>query len=66
VRRGGELLQQVKKAQSGDPQKLKSRQRPNSRKATAKAAGLSPDQTKQMLRVWLLVVVRAPGQHTAR
>jgi hypothetical protein len=48
VRRGGELLLQVKASQGHS--RLKGRQSPSSRKAAAKAAGLSPDQAKQMVR----------------
>ncbi len=48
VRRGGELLLQVKASQ--EHSRLKGRQSPSSRKAAAKAAGLSIDQAKQMTR----------------
>jgi hypothetical protein len=51
VERGGELLKQIKPKKGGDPKKLKGTLVPNSQAAVAKAAGISPDQAKQMLRV---------------
>jgi hypothetical protein len=54
IERGGELLVQVKAARGTGKQTDKSVRGgapPNSRKAFAKDAGLSPDQAKTMLRV---------------
>lgn len=51
VRRGGELLAQMKAKPGGDPKKLKGRHFPISQKQAATEAGLTPDQAKQMLRV---------------
>lgn len=49
VRRGGELLLQVK-AKGERTDKLRGGASPKSRKAAAQKAGLSPDQAKQMTR----------------
>lgn len=50
IRRGGELLKQVAAAKGGD-RKSKGARVPIGRKDAAKAAGISPVQAKQMLRV---------------
>jgi hypothetical protein len=53
VRRGGELLLQVKAARGtgkATDKSVKGGAPPNSRTATAQKAGLSPDQAKQMAR----------------
>jgi hypothetical protein len=50
VRRGGELLLQVKTAQ-GRAKGIRGSGSPNSRKAAAEKAGLSTGQAKQMVRV---------------
>jgi hypothetical protein len=49
IRRGGELLQQVKAAKPGP--KVKGTTVPTTRSAAANGAGLSPAQAKQMVRV---------------
>jgi hypothetical protein len=50
VERGGVLLAAMEKQKGGRP-KTRAGDRPSLRKAAAKAAGLSPHQAKEMLRV---------------